>query len=378
MSLATPDIRVQKLQSSLQAKAKTEPTYRFYSLWDKICRPDVMEEAYQRCRENDGSPGVDGITFEQIEVEGQQQWLESVRQELKDGTYRPKPLLRVWIPKSNGGRRPLGIPCIHDRIVMMATVLVIGPIFDADLLDNQYGFRPKLNAKMAVRRVFWHIKDRGRSEVFTRLLHVDSTRAADAMPDTADLRRTTSLDHQKLVDGSGGRTERKADDTDGRRARKFKKGTPQGSPLSPLLANIYFRRFLLVWRDHGHQEQLDAHVFNYADDLVICCRPGQAEMAMKRMTVLVNRLGLEVNETKTASHGCRRSDSRSSATQSGGSTERADKPSSARVRPRKRSRDCSDESTNARRHSGTRTHRRTASSAAFFAAGAATSTKELS
>ena len=165
MSLATPELSVQKLQSSLQAKAKTEPAYRFYSLWDKICRSDVMEEAYQRCRENDGSPGVDGITFEQIETEGQERWLESIRQELKDGTYHPKPLLRVWIPKSNGGRRPLGIPCIRDRLVMMATVLVIGPIFDVDLLDSQYGFRPKLDAKMAVRRVFWHIKDRGRREV---------------------------------------------------------------------------------------------------------------------------------------------------------------------------------------------------------------------
>jgi retron-type reverse transcriptase len=179
-----------------------------------------MEEAYQRCRENDGSPGVDGITFKQIETEGQQQWLESVRQELKDGTYRPKPLLRVWIPKSNGGRRPLGIPCIHDRIVMMATVLVIGPIFDADLLDNQYGFRPKLDAKMAVRRVFWHIKDRGRREVVDAdLRDYFTSRAADAMPDTADRRRTTSLDYQKLVDGSGGRTERKTDDTDGRCAK---------------------------------------------------------------------------------------------------------------------------------------------------------------
>jgi RNA-directed DNA polymerase len=302
MSLTTPDLSVQKLQSSLQAKAKTEPTYRFYSLWDKICRPDVMEEAYQRCRENDGSPGVDGITFKQIETEGQQQWLESVRQELKDGTYRPKPLLRVWIPKSNGGRRPLGIPCIHDRIVMMATVLVIGPIFDADLLDNQYGFRPKLDAKMAVRRVFWHIKDRGRREVvdadlrdyFTSIPHGPLMRCLTRrIADGRLLSTIKSWLTAPVVERSGRRTIRTAD------ARKFKKGTPQGSPLSPLLANIYFRRFLLAWRDHGHQEQLDAYVVNYADDFVICCRPGQAEAAMKRMTVLMNRLGLEVNETKT-------------------------------------------------------------------------------
>jgi retron-type reverse transcriptase len=100
-----------------------------------------------------------------IKAQGTKPWLESLIKELRDGSYRPPPLLRVWIPKSNGGRRALGIPCIRDRVVMMAAVLVIGPIFEPDLLDNQYGFRPELDAKMAVRRAFWHIKDQGRREV---------------------------------------------------------------------------------------------------------------------------------------------------------------------------------------------------------------------
>lgn len=289
MNLVTPRISVQKLQTSLQAKAKAEPDYRFYSLWDKICRLDVLEEAYRRCRANRGSPGVDGITFAQIETEGRERWLENVRQELMAGDYRPQPLLRAWIPKSNGGRRPLSIPTVKDRTVMTAAMLVIGAIFEADLLENQYGFRPKVDAKMAVRRVFWHIRDHRRSEI------VD-----------ADLRDYfTSIPHAPLMKCL---TRRIADgrllsmikgwltvaviERDGRRitmtaeARTKKRGTPQGSPLSPLLANLYFRRFLLAWRKHGHQDQLDAHIVNYADDFVICCRPGSSETAMARMQTL--------------------------------------------------------------------------------------------
>jgi len=153
------------LQHSLQAKAKAEPAFRFYSLWDKVCRADVLEEAYRACRRNGGAPGCDGTTFDQITAHGQERWLEELRQELRAGAYRPQPLLRVWIPKSNGGQRPLGIPCIRDRVVEMAALLVLGPIFEADLLRNQYGFRPGLDAKMAVRQAFWHVTDRGRSEV---------------------------------------------------------------------------------------------------------------------------------------------------------------------------------------------------------------------
>ena len=164
-SLLTPTNSVQKLQTSLQAKAKAEPAFRFYALWDKVARADIIEEAYHRCRANDGAPGIDGVTFEKIEAQGQEHWLEMIIQELRDGSYRPQPLLRVWIPKSDGGRRALGIPCIRDRVVMMAVVLVIGPIFEADLLDNQYGFRTGLDAKMAVRRVFWHITQWRRREV---------------------------------------------------------------------------------------------------------------------------------------------------------------------------------------------------------------------
>ena len=302
MSLPTLSETVGKLQTSLQTKAKAEPAFRFYALWDKVCRQDVLQEAYRRCRANAGAPGVDRETFEQIDAQGLDRWLEKLQEELVSGRYAPKPLLRVWIPKSNGGQRPLGIPCISDRVVQMAAVLIIGPIFEADLLPQQYGFRPGLDAKMALRRVYWHVTQHGRREV------VD-----------ADLRDYfTSIPHSPLVrslsrrvaDGrmlhiiKGWLTAPVVEVIDGRpvqttEARRTKQGTPQGGVISPLLANLYFRRFLLAWNNHGHRDQLNAHVVNYADDFVICCRPGNAEAAMTRMTALMTRLGLEVNATKT-------------------------------------------------------------------------------
>jgi RNA-directed DNA polymerase len=302
MSLPTPSQTVEKLQTSLQTKAKAEPAFRFYALWDKVCREDVLLEAYRRCRANAGAAGVDGETFERIDALGSEQWLGTLREELVSGCYVPMPLLRVWIPKSNGGQRPLGIPCIRDRVVQMAAVLIIGPIFEADLLPQQYGFRPGLDAKMALRRVYWHVTQHGRREV------VD-----------ADLRDYfTSIPHSPLMRSLSRRiadgrmlhvikcwlTAPVVEVIEGRRvqtteARRTKRGTPQGGVISPLLANLYFRRFLLAWHTHGHRDQLEAHVVNYADDFVICCRPGNAEAAMTRMARVMTRLGLEVNTNKT-------------------------------------------------------------------------------
>jgi retron-type reverse transcriptase len=177
--LATPLDRVRRLQTSLQAKAKAEPTFRFYTLWDKVCREDVLSEAYGACRRNGGVAGVDGETFAAIETAGRKRWLGRLREELEAGEYRPRPLLRVWIPKSNGGQRPLGIPCVRDRVVETAVLMVLGPIFEADLLPQQFGFRPGRDAKTAVRRAFWHITDHGRSEVVDADL-IPTARIADA------------------------------------------------------------------------------------------------------------------------------------------------------------------------------------------------------
>jgi group II intron reverse transcriptase/maturase len=302
MSLPTPSETVEKLQTSLQKKAKAEPAFRFYALWDKVSRADVLLEAYRRCRANAGAAGVDGETFERIDARGPEQWLETLREELVSGRYMPKPLLRVWIPKSNGGQRPLGIPCISDRVVQMAAVLIIGPIFEADLLPQQYGFRPGLDAKMALRRVYWHVTQHGRQEV----VDADLRDYFTSIPH-APLMRSLS---RRIADGrmlhviKGWLTAPVVEVIDGRpvqttEARRTKRGTPQGGVISPLLANCYFRRFLLAWHNHGHRDQLDAHVVNYADDFVICCRPGNAEAAMTRMAKLMARLGLEVNTTKT-------------------------------------------------------------------------------
>jgi RNA-directed DNA polymerase len=302
MSLPTPSETVEKLQTSLQTKAKAEPAFRFYALWDKVCRQDVLLEAYRRCRANAGAAGVDGETFARIDAQGLEQWLGMLREELVSGRYVPKPLLRVWIPKSDGGQRPLGIPCICDRVVQMAAVLIIGPIFEADLLPQQYGFRPGLDAKMALRRVYWHVTQHGRREV----VDADLRDYFTSIPHSPLMRSLS----RRIADGTmlhvikGWLTAPVVEVIDGRpvqtaEARRTKRGTPQGGVISPLLANCYFRRFLLAWHLHGHRDQLDAHVVNYADDFVICCRPGNAEAAMTRMTALMTRLGLEVNATKT-------------------------------------------------------------------------------
>jgi RNA-directed DNA polymerase len=302
MSLPKPLESVEKLQTSLQTKAKAEPAFRFYALWDKVYRKDVLLEAYRRCRANAGAPGVDNETFDGIEAQGVERWLGTLREELISGNYFPRPLLRVWIPKSNGGQRPLGIPTIRDRVAQMAVVLVIGPIFEADLLPQQYGFRPGLDAKTALRRVYWHVTQHGRREVvdadlrdyFTSIPHVPLMRCLSRrIVDRRVLHVIKSWLTARVVESIDGRMVQTAE------ARRRKRGTPQGGVISPLLANCYFRRFLLAWHDHGHQGELDAHVVNYADDFVICCRPGNAAAALARMSALMTRLGLEVNTAKT-------------------------------------------------------------------------------
>jgi group II intron reverse transcriptase/maturase len=303
VSLSTSRKTVEKLQSSLQVKAKSEPGYRFYSLWDKICREDVLREALRRSRANAGAPGVDGVDFAAIEASGTDQWLGTLQEELRSKRYAPQPLLRVWIPKRNGGQRPLSIPTVKDRVVQTAVVLVLGPIFEADLAPQQYGFRPGMDAKMAVRRAYFHITQHDRREVvdadlsdyFTTIPHGPlmrcvSRRIADGEILSVLKRWLTVPVWERTARGAVLRTTQ---------ARDQKRGTPQGGTASPLLANLYFRRFLRAWYEHGHSRRLDAHVVNYADDLVICCPPGNGKMALATMRRLMGRLGLTVNDQKT-------------------------------------------------------------------------------
>src|SRR5580693_9845084 len=149
MSLETPD-KISGLQRKLYGKAKAEPAYRFYLLYDKIHRPDILEHAYALARENDGAPGVDGVTFERSEAAGREGWLAALREDLATKTYRPMPVRRVTIPKPGGGERPLGIPTIRDRVAQAAAKLVLEPVFEADLEDSAYGYRPKRSAIDAI------------------------------------------------------------------------------------------------------------------------------------------------------------------------------------------------------------------------------------
>lgn len=294
--------KVQTLQTSLQAKAKAEPAFRFYSLWDKVYRTGVLRVAYRGCRANRGAPGYDSISFKQIEDQGWDEWLERLQQELRVGGYQPQPLLRVWIPKAQGGQRPLGIPTIRDRVVQMAVLLVLGPVFEVDLLPRQYGFRPGSDAKMAIRAIHFGITQRGKREV----VDGDLSDYFNTIPH-GELMRCVS---RRVSDGTGLPVIRKwlkvavieRDERGERRTTETKdkqRGTPQGGIISPLLSNLYFRRFLLAWQKFGFGQRLRAEVVNYADDLVILCPNGCGEKAMAAMRHLMSRLGLIVNEKKT-------------------------------------------------------------------------------
>ncbi|SDW92998.1 group II intron reverse transcriptase/maturase [Nitrosomonas communis] len=302
VSLPTLMSKVQTLQTSLQTKAKAEPAFRFYSLWDKVYRDDVLRVAYRRCRANRGAPGYDGISFKQIEDQGVDEWLERLQQELRVGGYQPQPLLRVWIPKAQGGQRPLGIPTIRDRVVQMAVLLVLGPIFEVDLLPRQYGFRPGLDAKMAIRAIHFGITQRGKREVvdgdlsdyFNTIPHGELMRCVSRRVSDGTVLSVIRKWLKVAVIERDERGERRTTE-----AKDKQRGTPQGGIISPLLSNLYFRRFLLAWQKFGFGQRLRAEVVNYADDLVILCPNGCGEKAMAAMRHLMSRLGLMVNEKKT-------------------------------------------------------------------------------
>jgi RNA-directed DNA polymerase len=297
----TPPPKVQKLRTTLHAKAKGSPEYRFYRLYDKVYRRDILEFAYLRCRSNDGAPGVDGQTFEDIEAYGRDRWLDELTTELRERTYRPDPVRRVFIPKGDGKQRPLGIGSIRDRVVQMAVVLVLEPIFEADLPPEQHAYRPDRSALDAIRQVHGYVST-GHREV----VDADLSGYFDSIPH-AELMRSLSrrISDRHLLGLIKMWLVAPVEETDERgrkrrttRNKDERRGSPQGSPLSPLLANIYMRRFIVGWKVLGYEQRLDAHIVNYADDFVICCR-GTAKEAMTAMRGMMSKLRLTVNETKT-------------------------------------------------------------------------------
>lgn len=301
MSLQTPE-SVGKLQRVLRAKAKESPGYRFYALYDKVYRRDVLAHAYERCRRNKGAAGVDGQTFESIQAYGVERWLDERVEELKNGTYCPEAVRRVWIPKADGKQRPLGIPTIRDRVVQMAMVLVIEPIFDEDLQPEQHAYRANHDAHQALREVqswldrgYVEIVDADLSGYFDSIPHHELMQCVARRISDGRVLHLVKMWLQAPVEETDakGRTVRTTRNKDDER------GTPQGGVLSPLLANLYMRRFVLGWKVGRHEQRLDAHVVNYADDFVICCKPGRAQEAMATMRRMMEKLRLTVNEKKT-------------------------------------------------------------------------------
>jgi RNA-directed DNA polymerase len=301
MSLEPPE-SVGKLQRVLRAKAKEAPSYRFYALYDKVYRLDVLTHAYFRCRQNKGAAGVDGQTFEDIEEYGVWKWLDELVEELKEKTYRPEAVQRAWIPKADGKQRPLGIPTIRDRVVQMAVVLIIEPIFDEDMQPEQHAYRTDHDAHQALRAVQGWL-DRG----YTEIVDADLSGYFDSIPHHELMKCVARrISDRHLLHLLKMWLEAPVAETDesGRKQRTTRnkdegRGTPQGGVLSPLLANLYMRRFVLGWKVGGHEKRLDAHIVNYADDFVICCRPGVAAEAMTVMRRMMERLRLTVNEKKT-------------------------------------------------------------------------------
>ena len=296
--LKTPD-NIRELQRKLYRKAKQAKEYRFYLLYDKIFRPDILIHAYRLVKANKGAPGIDGETFDSIEERegGAEKYLEEIAGELKRKGYKPQAVRRVYIPKAAGGKRPLGIPVIKDRVVQMAVKIVIEPIFEADFQDNSYGFRPKRSAHQAVEDVSNHLF-KGKTDV----IDADISKYFDTIPHD----RLMQMVAKRIVDKQILKLIKmwlKApiieEREDGKKENKGnEKGTPQGGVISPLLANIYLNFLDTLWVVKKVQERLGARLVRYADDCVILCR-GNADRILKGIKMVFDDLGLALNEDKT-------------------------------------------------------------------------------
>jgi group II intron reverse transcriptase/maturase len=299
--LTTPE-SIRTLQRKLYRKAKQEQAYRFYALYDKVYRTDILSHAYSLVRANRGSAGIDGITFEAIETkEGIATFLAELEEALKSKTYRPDPVKRVMIPKANGDKRPLGIPTIRDRVAQMAVKLVIEPIFEADFCDSSYGFRPRKSAHDAVDDAAYAM-NRG----YTEVIDADLSKYFDTIPH-ANLLAVVA---ERISDGEILRLIKmwlKAPvmevDKDGKKrniggGKENRQGTPQGGVISPILANLYLHLLDRIWERHQLERKLGARIVRYADDIVVLCRWG-TERPMQRLRQILAKLELTLNEAKT-------------------------------------------------------------------------------
>jgi RNA-directed DNA polymerase len=301
MSLTTPDA-IRTLQRKLYTKAKQEPAYRFYALYDKTYREDILSHAWRLVRSNGGSPGIDGIDFEAIERgEGVEGFLRELARDLQAKTYRAQPVRRVLIPKADGNMRPLGIPTIRDRVAQMVVKLVIEPIFEADFCDHSYGFRPKKSAHDAVDDIanaLW--------AGHTQVIDADLSKYFDSIPHA----KLLAVVAERIVDGGILALIKQwlkapviSEDDQGKRktvggGQANSRGTPQGGVISPLLANAYLHILDRIWERHRLKDKLGAHLVRYADDFVVLCKKG-VEEPLKVVRQVLDRLDLSLNETKT-------------------------------------------------------------------------------
>jgi len=299
VSLETPE-KIRTLQTRLYAKAKAEPAFRFYLLYDKVYREDVLDHAYRLARSNRGAPGVDGVSFADIELEGLEGWLASLRDDLRAETYKPQPVRRKMIPKPGGGERPLGIPTIRDRVVQTAAKLMLEPIFEADLSDSAFGYREGRSAQDAVERVH-----RALCDGYTDVVDADLSKYFDTIPHDQLMksvaRRVSDAKILRLIKAWLKAPVEETDEHGNRRmtgGKGSRMGTPQGGVISPLLANIYMNRFLRVFVERGKDREFAARLVAYADDFVILSR-GRAKDALAWTRQVMAAIGLSLNETKT-------------------------------------------------------------------------------
>ena len=303
-SLAASE-KVRKLQTALHAKAKEAPSFRFYSLCDKVWRYEVLFTAWQEVRRNGGAAGMDGTTIADIEEQGVERWLEELARDLKEGTYRPAAVRQVLIPKKQRGKfRPLGIPCIRDRVAQTAAILVLSPIFEADLQPEQYAYRPERSALDAVKRVHkllrqgrHEVVDADLSDYFGQIPHAELMQSVARRVSDGRMLNWVKAWLEMAVeedDGKGGKRRTN-------RARRERKGTPQGAPISPLLSNIYMRRFILGWKVLGYARRFCAEIVNYADDNVVLGKAPASKM-LAAVETLTKRLKLPINAEKTQCH----------------------------------------------------------------------------
>ena len=293
-TLVTP-AKIRDLQRALYLRAKKDPKFRAYSLYDKVYRKDVLAHAYALVRANRGAPGPDGKTFEDIEERGIEDLHNELHEQLKTKTYRPGPVRRVYIPKLNGGERPLGIPNVRDRVVQMAVKLLLEPLFEADFDRDSYGFRPKMDAHRALDAIHNAL-----SQGMCWVLDADVTACFDSIPHDR-LMKTVA---ERVVDGSMLALVKMfleapvVDERDGDRPRKNAKGTPQGGVISPLLANIYLNLLDRNFKRRTVREELRGRLIRYADDFVVLTSV-KPERELAWIASFMRKLGLDLHPEKT-------------------------------------------------------------------------------